>query len=308
MWKNCVPRLLLKKPESTSNGKQQMDLGVLANLEKSGSPEALRRVAAAARKLNITLHADARTVAVMGDGVVCNAELLWRETSAVLVLGGDGSMLHANRILGESGIPLAGINTGSLGYMTCATAEQVEDVLHALHDGTARIENRSMLQATCWKGSEEAGTWHALNDVVAARGESGRVIALELAVDGRAVTTYVCDGVIAATPTGSTAYSLAAGGPIVLIETPATVLSILSPHTLSSRPLVLPDSSNIELTVRRAGAPLLLAVDGRETVPLDVGDRVCITRSPRMARVVQLAEHDAFAVLRKKLGWSGSAV
>jgi len=286
-----------------------MHLGVIANFAKQSAPQVLRRVARAAQALGITLHADAATVAALGKGEVCDPAGMARETGAVLVLGGDGSMLHARSILGESDVPLAGINTGSLGYMTCVTADRVEEVMTALRDGTVRIEERRMLSAAfaLQDGSAPADR-HALNDVVVARGESARVVALELAVDGRPVTTYVCDGLIVATPTGSTAYSLAAGGPIVSTETPAIVLSVLSPHTLSSRPLVLPDSSTVEITVRRAAAPLLASVDGQDAARLKPGDRVRVTRSPRVARIVLLPDHDAFAVLRRKLGWSGSAV
>lgn len=286
-----------------------MHLGVIANFAKQSAPEVLRRVARAAQALGITLHADAATVAALGTGEVCDPEGMARETEAALVLGGDGSMLHASRVLGDPGVPLAGINTGTLGYMTCATADHVEEVMAGLRDGTVRIEERRMLAAAFTLRDPPApAVRHALNDVVVARGESARVVSLELAVDGRPVTTYVCDGLIVATPTGSTAYSLAAGGPIVSTETPAIVISVLSPHTLSSRPLVLPDSSTVEITVRRAAAPLLASVDGQDAAPLHPGDRVRVTRSPRVARIVLLPDHDAFAVLRRKLGWSGSTV
>ncbi len=286
-----------------------MHLGIIANLMKQHAAEVLGRVARTARALDITLHADVSTVAVLGAGSVCPPERMGLETDVVLVLGGDGSMLHASRILGDHGVPLAGINTGTLGYMTCAAADRLEHVMASLKSGNVRIEERRMLAAElAIQGQAAPGTKHALNDVVVSRGESGRVVLLELAVDGRPVTTYVCDGLIVATPTGSTAYSLAAGGPIVSTETPALVVSVICPHTLSSRPLVLPDTSAIEIAVRRAAAPLLASVDGQDDTELRVGDRVRVTRSPRVARIVMLHEHDAFAVLRRKLGWSGSAV
>ena len=145
-----------------------------------------------------------------------------------------------------------------------------------------------------------------MNDIVVTRGESGRIVSLELSVDGRIVTTYKCDGLIVATPTGSTAYSLSAGGPIVSPTTPAIVVSVICPHTLSSRPLVLPETSVIEITARKAVAPLVVSVDGQDDQPLGQGQSVTVTLSPRIARIVQLPGHDSFAVLRAKLNWSGT--
>lgn len=285
-----------------------MHLGVIANFAKQHAGEVLLRVARLAADRGISLHADASTVAAMGAGEVSpDPDHLGRVADAVLVLGGDGSILHANRMLGGCGVPLAGINTGTLGYMTCAGADRLEEVIAGLQDGSVRIEDRRMLSADFHlQGKPPHPPKQALNDVVVSRGESGRVVSLGLSVDGHPVTTYVCDGLIVATPTGSTAYSMAAGGPILSTETPALVLSVICPHTLSSRPLVLPDTSEIEIAVRKAAAPLLVSVDGQDDAELCVGDRIRITRSPHVARIVLLHDHDPFAVLRRKLGWSGS--
>lgn len=285
-----------------------MHLGVIANFAKRGAPAVLTRVAMAAKRYGITLHADVPTVAALGAGVECPPECLGQTCDIVLVLGGDGSMLHASRVLGDHGLPLAGINTGTLGFMTCAAVDRLEEVLESLTKGDYQVDERRMLAADIQSGTTPSVTKHALNDVVVARGESGRVVSLELSVDGQAVTTYLCDGLIVATPTGSTAYSLSAGGPIVSTATPAVVVSVICPHTLTSRPLVLPDTSTIEIRVSRAAAPLLVAVDGQDDAELQVGGCVRITPSPRVARIVLLRDHNAFAVLRRKLGWSGSAV
>jgi NAD+ kinase len=285
-----------------------MHLGVIANLGKRGTADVLARVAKAAKRLGLALHGDAPTITALGTGTVCPPDGFGRECDVMLALGGDGSMLHAARLLGDGGIPLAGVNTGTLGFMTCAAADRLEEVLESLTQGDYRVDERRMLQAEICRGGDAPLVKHALNDIVVARGESGRVVSLDLAVDGRPVTTYICDGLIVATPTGSTAYSLSAGGPIVSPDTPAIVVSVICPHTLTSRPLVLPDTSVIEVSVRRAAAPLLVSVDGQDDAGLQVGDRVRIVRSERVTRIVLLRDHDAFAVLRRKLGWSGSAV
>ncbi len=285
-----------------------MKIGVLANLEKPGTAEALARVAAAAQQHQFTLCGDAETLAVLGTGTLCLPQDIGTDCDLALVLGGDGSMLHAARLLAGSGVPQAGINTGTLGFMTCASVDRLEEVMQSLAEGDYQVDERRLLEAELHVSGSNPMTRHALNDVVVARGECARVVSLELAVDGRAVTTYLCDGLIVATPTGSTAHSLSAGGPIVSPETPAVVISVICPHTLTSRPLVLPDTSEIVLTVRRAAAPLLVSVDGQDTARFSLGDRVLVRRSPHVARIVLLRDHDGFAVLRSKLGWRGSSV
>ena len=285
-----------------------MKIGVLANLAKPGTAEALARVAAAAQQLRLTLCGDAETLAVLGSGRLCQPQDFGAKCDLVLVLGGDGSMLHAARLLAGSGVAQAGVNTGTLGFMTCASVERLEEVMQCLAAGEYQVDERRLLQAELQIAGSEPLIRQALNDVVVARGECARVVSLELAVDGRAVTNYLCDGLIVATPTGSTAHSLSAGGPIVSTETPAVVISVICPHTLTSRPLVLPDTSEIVLTVRRAAAPLLVSVDGLDTARLAIDDRVLVRRSPHVARIVLLHDHDGFAVLRSKLGWRGSSV
>ncbi len=283
-----------------------MNLGVIANFSKQNAGALLQRLGRCARDADVSLFGDPAAVEALGRGTACDTAKLGEAVEAVLVLGGDGSMLHANRLLAEQGVPLVGINTGSLGYMTCASADQIEDVVCALRAGRYRVESRRMLQSgvRASDGSER-GSWHALNDVVVLRGASGRIVSLELFVDGRSVSPYLCDGLIVATPTGSTAYSLAVGGPIVTGAASVLVVSVVCPHTLTSRPLVLPDSSRLEIAVRRAHSPLLLSVDGQDETELGCGDCVVVELSSRVARIVQLPDHDEFDVLRRKLGWSG---
>ncbi len=283
-----------------------MNLGVIANFSKQNAAVLLRRLGRCVRDAGIRVYGDAAAVEAMETGTLCAPGQLAASVEAVLVLGGDGSMLHANRLLAAQGTPLVGINTGSLGYMTCAAADQIEEVVEALRTGRYRVESRRMLQAGVQsEAGATHGPWHALNDVVVLRGASGRIVTLELFVDGRSVTPYLCDGLIVATPTGSTAYSLAVGGPIVAGAASVLVVSVICPHTLTSRPLVLPDSSHLEVVVRRAHSPLLLSIDGQDETQLDCGDRIAIALSPRIARIVQLPDHDDFDVLRRKLGWSG---
>ena len=145
----------------------------------------------------------------------------------------------------------------------------------------------------------------ALNDLVVSRGASGRAVRLELSLGGVFVTTYICDGIIVSSPTGSTAYALSAGGPIVMPDTAALVVAVICPHTLSSRPLVVPDSTMVALRVAKTSAPLVASVDGQDDFTLEQGDRVEVRRSPRDVPVIHLPDYDGYSVLDRKLGWGG---
>ena len=144
-----------------------------------------------------------------------------------------------------------------------------------------------------------------MNDLVVSRGASGRAVRLELSLDGIFVTTYICDGIIVSTPTGSTAYGLSAGGPVVMPGTAALIVAVICPHTLSSRPLVVPDSTMVAIRVAKTSAPLVASVDGQDDLILEQGDLVEVRRSPRDVPVIHLPDYDAYSVLNRKLGWGG---
>ena len=355
-----------------------MKLLVLANLGKPETLAALPRVAEAARTLGIALAAPPETarrlscesaplpVSASAEADPQSAPL--REgggpggaggstpciADAALVLGGDGSVLHAVGELDGADIPIVAVNTGTLGYMACAGADRLDEVLRALRDGELVEEERRMLRAeintrstrgeyltrstrgenltrssrstrsecptrrgeagvpTCAaapsRGCAEGRAFHALNDIVVTRADTGRILSLDLAIDGTPVTSYLCDGLIVATPTGSTAYSLSAGGPILSPRTHAFVVSVICPHSLSSRPLVLPDSAELEIRVRRAAVTPLVSADGQRDAPLPADSVLRITRSERIVRLLRFPERDDYSVLRQKLGWSGSVV
>ncbi len=286
------------------------NLGIIVNHDNPRAPEALRRVVRAAGRLGLALHADAATCRLAGGGLAQMASLQDFKglAEAVIVLGGDGTLLRAAHALEAAGLPLMGFNIGSLGYLTSVDEEHVEEALQALRDGRCRISERATLAARIVRAdgtSETVGT-KALNDVVVTRGASARLVHLALGINGQRVTTYACDGVIVATATGSTAYSLAAGGPILLPETPALIISVISPHALGARPLVVPVAAAVSLCCERPSEPQLLALDGRECGTLGQGDCVEIARSPVVVRIAGLAEGNPLAVLNRKLGWGGS--
>ena len=303
-----------------------MKLLVLANLGKPETLAALPRVAEAARTLGIELAAPPETARRLSSesaplresasAVAVSNPAPLREggcrgatggstpgvADVALVLGGDGSVLHAVGELDGADIPIVAVNTGTLGYMACAGAERLDEVLRALRDGALVEEERRMLRAEF-----DGRAFHALNDIVVTRGDTGRILSLDLRIDGTPVTSYLCDGLIVATPTGSTAYSLSAGGPILSPRTHAFVVSVICPHSLSSRPLVLPDSAVLEIRVRRAAVTPLVSADGQRDAPLPEGAVLRITRSERIVRLLRFPERDDYSVLRQKLGWDGGA-
>jgi NAD+ kinase len=281
-------------------------LGVIANTGKPRAAAVLQRLAALAQSLDLTLCTTAETAALLpGASVIAGGEA-FRAVDAVLALGGDGTMLAAVRSLHGLNKPLIGVNIGSLGFMTSVSEQDMERALCCLRDETYLVSERSV--AECVVRTVDGATDHycALNDVVVSSGASSRVVRLEVSAGESLVTTYVCDGLIVSTPTGSTGHSLSSGGPIMLPETHAFVISVICPHTLSSRPLVVPDQTVIRVRVCEAIHHLRLSVDGQVGRALKSDDVVEVRRGARNVRFLHLPDYDYFSVLRRKLNWSGS--
>ena len=277
-----------------ATAKDRPALALLPNDTLPAAAAAVRAVRAAARRLGVALldAADAR------------------RADALLVLGGDGSMLRAARKYAALGKPFLSLNAGSLGYLTSAPLAGAEELLRAWRDGECAAERRSMLRAQIRRGGNgPAGpAHHALNDLVAMRSDTGRVVALDLSVDGDDVTSFRCDGLILATPTGSTAYSLSAGGPVLSPATPAFVVSVVCPHSLAARPLVLPAESVVTVRVAHAEAPVGFSVDGALRARLRPGDTFTATTAALAVTLLRLPGADPFRPLREKLGWSGTVL
>lgn len=283
-------------------------LGVVANTTKSRAPDVLRRLVGQARALGLALSADADTVALAPDlrlPVVSG----FRGMDAVIALGGDGTMLRTFRALNGDDIPLIGVNIGSLGFLTSVAETEMDRALECLSRDEVRFSRRSV--AECRVRDEHGREWHyrGLNDAVVSHGESSRVMALDVSVGGERVAAYVCDGLIVSTPTGSTGHNLSAGGPIVMPEARTFVVSVICPHTLSSRPLVLSDDLEIVIRPGRPGeSALRLAVDGQVGQALEGAWTLHIKASPQGVRFIHLPDYSYFRVLSQKLGWKGSAV
>ncbi|MEI6564155.1 MAG: NAD(+)/NADH kinase [bacterium] len=281
-------------------------LGVIANCAKEQAPAVLARLCLKASALGLCLRPDAATAKLMG--VVSSATLrdVVQQADTVMVLGGDGSMLRAVRELEGRDVPVIGVNLGALGFMTSVTEDHLERALECLVRNQYTTSLRMMLDGVLWRAGVQIGAYRALNDVLVTCGS--RVGTLRMTVDGQEVGDFVCDGMIVSTPTGSTGHSLSAGGPVLLPTAPAVVVSLICPHTLSTRPLVLPNDSLIEIKVVERAVSASLAIDGQVGQPLEIGDVVRISRCPHGVRFIHLPGYDYFAVLRQKLHWRGSNV
>jgi len=267
---------------------------VLVNAEKPGAVEALETL-----QPRLAGRATLEVRDLARPDSVPDADL-------VVVLGGDGSILKAARLLGGREVPVVGINMGKLGYLAEFTADAFCAEFDAIATGRMPTSRRLMISARCESaaGAKSGAAEHvALNDVLVAGGQGHRMIGVAVSVDGAAVATYFGDGVLVSTPTGSTAYGMAAGGPILVPALEALALVPICPHSLNHRPLVLRPDAEVVLEPCDLQEEAVCVVDGQERVPLARGDRIRVRRSASSFLLVHHGERPPFATLREKLHW-----
>jgi NAD+ kinase len=215
-------------------------------------------------------------------------------------------MLHAVARLGNFGKPVAGINIGTLGFLTSCTDDELDEFAQAVAAERFTTSVRTLLSATVHRIGHPLETFTALNEITLARGDTGRLVSLRARVNGELLNDYRADGLIVATPTGSTAYSLSAGGPLIAPGSAVFIITPICPHSLSQRALVLPDSCVVELSSEDPGSgPMLFTVDGRDSVRIAPGDRVEVRKSPEFFHLLRFEERSFYEALRQKLGWQG---
>lgn len=234
--------------------------------------------------------------------VIPRAEMSSKPLDLVVVLGGDGTLLSAARATAAADVPLLGVNLGSLGFLTEVPFSALYAMLDAISKGQARIEQRSLMQCQLLRGEHVLGTYLVFNDAVVNKTALARLNNYDLYVDKAFVSSYRADGMIIATPTGSTAYSLSSGGPILMPTVQAFVITPVAPHSLTHRPLVVPDSAEIEILLRSEEEVAYLSLDGQPGLDLKDGDRVRCRRSEHKVSLFR-TETDFFQVLRTKLKW-----
>ena len=280
-------------------------IGLFVNQKKPQAMEEVKHVASLAAGMGFTVFADAEISKLSPTINVCDIKLFSRlGVEGVVVLGGDGTMLEAAHRFGGQGLPLMGLNMGSLGYLTSVEQHQFTEALHQLREDLYQISVRATLATRVVHKSGEVETIpDALNDVVVIHGASGRAIDLEVSLNELPVASFLSDGVIVATATGSTAYSLSAGGPIVLPDATAFVINVICPHTLIFRPLVVKAATRIAIRVVSCPVPSIVSSDGRGDVKLYADDKVEIVRSEQDVHVIELNGYNACDVLCRKLRW-----
>ena len=225
------------------------------------------------------------------------------QVDLVIVLGGDGTLLAAARALNRKPVPILAVNLGGLGFLTAITRDELIATLNAVLEGKYRSEKRVQIEGELIRADEVISTFLALNDVVVNKGAIARILDFEVSVDGHFVSSYKSDGLIISTPTGSTAYSLAAGGPILAPSVGAFVMTPICAHTLTNRPIVLPDTAIIEIAIKAQREAAYLTVDGQMGITAHSEDIVRMRKADSTVEIIQPLTRDYFKILREKLKW-----
>ena len=306
--------------------KEIKKVGIIAKLGKQEAIETISGLTGWLKDEGIDTVIDNTTAKKLGRISNLTAEEIPRHSDMVIVLGGDGTLLYAARLIGKTEIPILGVNLGSLGFLTEVALPELYNVLKRVISGDFRIEERMMLKAQVKGGGGMRGgrgvvggneEFFVLNDVVINKGALARIINLEVKIDGKYLTTYNADGLIVSTPTGSTGYSMSAGGPIVQPTLQAIIITPISPHTLTNRPILVPGDSIIEVSltskittgVISGDAPsdsnVFITLDGQVGVEFDSSKKLTILRAKRKVHLIEPLKRDYYEVLRTKLKWGG---
>jgi NAD+ kinase len=284
-------------------------VGLIGNSEKVSCVGVVKRAARLIRAAGRKLYTEPVSAQWAGlKGTICpGAAALARQVDLLLVFGGDGTMLRLARDIAGSRTPILGVNIGSLGFLTAVPSEELAPALRRVWNGEFTFESRALIQTTgqCNGRTIEHS---ALNDIVISRGIVSRLIELEVRIDGNPLTRYRCDGLIISSPTGSTAYSLAAGGAVVFPTAQVIEITPICPHTLSNRSLIVPLTAKIEVKVVSPKPATILSADGQVISELSTGDSLTISRSRRSVRLMHLVGSSFCETLRRKLHWRGATL
>ncbi len=252
---------------------------------------------------NIQVCLDASIASTINHPISCPREKIGQQVELLIVLGGDGTLLSAVRVLDGENVPILGVNLGGLGFLTEITLEELYPVLERTLEGKIETEKRMKLITTVLRGGKKEAEYTVLNDAVISKSVMARMIYLRNNINGIYVTTYRGDGVIVSTPTGSTAYSLAAGGPIVYPSMDSVLITPICPHTLTNRPLLIPDKASVDFTLETEESDVRLTLDGQVGCDILPFDQVIITKAKSPVLFIKSPFKDYFQILRTKLKW-----
>jgi NAD+ kinase len=283
-------------------------IGLIAHIEKAGVAKLARDVIGEFKERSLEVIVENETAKIAKQKAGGSIVQIAQRSDLIVVLGGDGTILNVVAMAGKNLKPIFGINVGSLGFLTCVNSSAYREAVDAIVSGRISYSKRALLSVELRTNKRVLSTVHALNDAVVSRGDLSRLIRLNAKVNGEALTEFNADGLIIATPTGSTAYSLSAGGPILSPESGVFVITPICPHVLTNRSVIVSDSSVIEISPGSKEYPTFLSVDGREPVRLPPKAQIAICRAKAMLQLGFLPDVSFFSVLRHKLKWTGSNV
>lgn len=280
-----------------------MKIAVVAHPFKDDAPVAVRRILESIAPYGWEVVMDEATAKLVGASGVKG---FWEGADLVLSVGGDGTLLETVHRMEGVEVPVAGVNIGNLGFLTACTDEEVDTLTDGLAKGSLQTNERTLLEVEMVEEGGDERSFLAVNEVCLMRGETGRLVHLEARVKGELLNDYRADGLLVATPTGSTAYSLAAGGPLVDPEADVFVINPICPHSLSNRALVVDDKAEIELTPSGdQDLPILFTVDGRDILRVEPRSRVRVRKHQKNLQVIRLEGFSYYETLRQKLHWHG---
>ncbi len=284
-------------------------IGLVAHPKKKGAAALAVALREEFARRDVSIRVDQATALLLGEagsGRLISA--LGEECEMILVLGGDGTILSTVRALGENLRPIFGINLGTLGFLTCLGPADYRQAVHSIVAGTYLLSQRALLDVEVYRGGERIEHHCGLNDAVISRGALSRLIRLETRVNGALLTQYNADGLIVATPTGSTAYSLSAGGPLLTPDSGVFAITPICPHTLTNRSVIINDDAQVEVRLCDQQDEIYLTVDGQQAIAMKARDSIHIRRAEKTLPLAMMADLPFFELARRKLKWSGNSL
>jgi NAD+ kinase len=283
-------------------------IGLIAHPGKPGVGDLIKALATEFQRKSISILLEKETATVAGQRSENTIAQIGAKADLLVVAGGDGTILSVAGRLGDASPPIFGINVGSLGFLTTASSPAFREAVECIAKGKITVSNRTLLEVALRDLEKKQAPMIALNDAVFSRGELSRLIRLRTRVNGEALTEFNADGLIIATPTGSTAYSLSAGGPIMEPESGVFVITPICPHVLTNRSIIVSENSVIEVEATEPDYPVYLTVDGREPLRIAKSATVEIRKAKKKLQLAAMPDVSFFSVVRQKLKWSGSNV
>jgi NAD+ kinase len=281
-------------------------VGLVINYEKEKAQEITNWIVdwLSFKKIKVYVEGD-KDKGIRRKDFSCTNEKFFNSVDLIISLGGDGTLLRAAKIAATDGIPIFGVNLGGLGFLTQIGSDNLEIFLEKIYQGKCFLDERMMLDGIVKRKEKEIKKFTALNDIVIGKGAFARLISLATYINDDYVITYSADGLVISTSTGSTAYSLSAGGPIVNPKINSMILTPICPHTLSARPLIIGENDQVRITLELSEEEVMVTIDGQEGFTLEPKDEVIVKKSIYKTRLIAFKEKSFYAILREKLRWSG---